>query len=383
VSSLQRSRDDVPLVPGPVIAWRAWALSGHDEMLRLRPVGRFARPWPPRRAVEAACGHWRLHRAPSLGCTCGVHATREPELLRRAHGPAVVGTVALRGTIVEHALGYRARFGYPQRLCLVCPICFWQLGAARSRAPVVVAALRRGPTMPLCDRHLGTAFAVGVSMRRLTPSGDALQALLDLYSIEELSLLDASQVREATEGESPVAEKDRPPDCVDEKLTERRDEESLDGSQRTHETGADLRFSRSEPVTSGFGGLPPLLDAEEARGSNPLAPTRTAGQRPFSPAADLFLSAEERLCSARTWNPAGQTVCGSCGSGAESVMGDGEVDEKLTRAAASAVAASAGSPCPARLEDDPSPCPPSCQERHRRSVCPATQPVREGRGRGA
>jgi hypothetical protein len=100
--------------------------------------------------------------------------------------------VALGGTIVEHASGYRARFGYPQRLCLVCPICFWQLEAARSRAPVVVAALRRGPAMPLCDRHLSTAFAVGVSMRCLTPAGDALQALLDLYGIEDLSLLDAA-----------------------------------------------------------------------------------------------------------------------------------------------------------------------------------------------
>ncbi len=32
---------------------------------------------------------------------------------RRHRGPV--------GTIVEHALGYRARFGYPLRLCLVCP----------------------------------------------------------------------------------------------------------------------------------------------------------------------------------------------------------------------------------------------------------------------
>jgi hypothetical protein len=103
-----------------------------------------------------------------------------------------VGTVALWGTIVEHALGYRARLGYPLGLCLVCPICFWQLGAARSRPPVVVAALRRGPTMPLCDKHLGTAFAVGLSVQRLTPAGDELHALLDLYSVGELSLLEAT-----------------------------------------------------------------------------------------------------------------------------------------------------------------------------------------------
>lgn len=103
-----------------------------------------------------------------------------------------MGTVALWGTIVEHALGYRARLAYPLRLRLVCPICFWQLGVARSRAPVVVAALRRERSMPLCDDHLGTAFAVGLSVQRLTPAGDALDALLDLYGVQELSFLDAT-----------------------------------------------------------------------------------------------------------------------------------------------------------------------------------------------
>ena len=187
-----RARDETPLVPGPVVAWRAWGLSGQCGTLRLRPVGRFARPWPPRRPVEASCGHWRFHRAPRLGCTCGVHATREPELLRRARGPAVVGTVALWGTIVEHALGYRARFGYPLRLCLVCPVCFWQLGAARSRPPVVVAGLDRRQSMPLCDKHLSTASAVGLSVHRLALADDVREALLDTYGLEGLSLLDAT-----------------------------------------------------------------------------------------------------------------------------------------------------------------------------------------------
>jgi hypothetical protein len=188
---MQQSRDETPLVPGPVIAWRAWALSGHEATLRLRPVGRFARSWLPRRPVEASCGHWRLHRAPSIGCTCGVHATRDSELLRRARGPVVVGTVALWGTIVEHALGYRARFGYPLQLCLVCPICFWQLGVG-SEAPVVVAALRGGRNMPLCDRHIKTAFDVGLEVQRLTHAREAFDALLDLYVVDELSIVDAN-----------------------------------------------------------------------------------------------------------------------------------------------------------------------------------------------
>jgi hypothetical protein len=103
-----------------------------------------------------------------------------------------VGTVALWGTIVEHALGYRARFGYPLQLCLVCPICFWQLGPGRSRAPVVLAALGRRRSMPLCDNHLSTASAVGLSVRSLTPADETLDILLDLYGVSELLVLDAT-----------------------------------------------------------------------------------------------------------------------------------------------------------------------------------------------
>lgn len=84
---------------------------------------------------------------------------------------------------------------------------------------------------------------------------------------------------EAAEKGLPVAEKGRPPDCVDGKLTERRDEESLNGIHRTQGTGGDLRFSGFEPVTSGFGRRSHLPDAEEVRGSNPLAPTNVMCRR--------------------------------------------------------------------------------------------------------
>jgi hypothetical protein len=89
---------------------------------------------------------------------------------------------------------------------------------------------------------------------------------------------------------------------VDGKLTERRDEASLDGIERTQETGAELRFLGHKPVTSGFGRRSALLDAEEVRGSNPLAPTKILVTGPF-------LSAE----------PAGSEAPGR------------KVDEKLTR----------------------------------------------------
>jgi hypothetical protein len=46
--------------------------------------------------------------------------------------------------------------------------------------------------MPLCDNHLSTASAVGLSVRNLTPAVDVLDALLDIYGIKELSFVDTS-----------------------------------------------------------------------------------------------------------------------------------------------------------------------------------------------
>jgi hypothetical protein len=196
----------------------------------------------------------------------------------------------------------------PLRLCLVCPVCFWQVGPERSRIPVVVAAVRRRQSMPLCEKHLSTATSVGLSVRRLAPADDVLDALLDIYGVEELSFVDTSI---ASSRRPEPFEPPRAPGCcsrheaesatrvtrepsipmsvrlqrrdrrigrtrsgihVDEKLTERRDEASLDGIEGTHETCAELRFSSHKPVTSGFGRGSALLDAEEVRGSNPLAP---------------------------------------------------------------------------------------------------------------
>jgi hypothetical protein len=60
-------------------------------------------------------------------------------------------------------------------------------------------------------------------------------------------------------GKSPVAGRTGCSNRVDEKLTERRDDASLYGIEGTQETGADLRFSGSEPVTSDFGEVRPCL----------------------------------------------------------------------------------------------------------------------------
>jgi hypothetical protein len=179
------SRED-PLVAGVVTGWRTWALSGPIEAPRLRPVAGNPRPWLPMQPARAVCGKRRFHQAPSLGCTCGLHAAREPELLKRTRDPAVIGTVALWGIVVEHALGFRARWGYPQEVRLVCPICFWRRGVEDLREPAVVGVLRRERLMPLCDAHLDLSLEVSVHLREVIPASDVSNALLKEYRIGAL-----------------------------------------------------------------------------------------------------------------------------------------------------------------------------------------------------
>src|SRR6187402_1951304 len=89
----------------PIQAWRTWTLAGSRD-------GSDVRPWPPRRPAEASCTRHRSHVRPELGCTCGLHAVVHPDELRRTRDPAVLGTVALWGTIVEHERGFRAKLAY-------------------------------------------------------------------------------------------------------------------------------------------------------------------------------------------------------------------------------------------------------------------------------
>src|SRR5439155_20917739 len=88
----------------PIVAWRAWALTGHRDgtELLLRPVAGRSRPWRPMEPAEAACKHARLHGAPNVDCSCGLHGTHDVEILRRTRCPAVLGRVAFWGRVIEH-----------------------------------------------------------------------------------------------------------------------------------------------------------------------------------------------------------------------------------------------------------------------------------------
>jgi hypothetical protein len=172
----------------PILAWRAWALTGHRDgsNLLLRPVAGRSRPWKPLEAAEAGCKHARLHGAPHVSCSCGLHGTHGVEILRRTRTPAVLGRVALWGRVIEHEFGYRAQFGYPQRVALVCQFCFWVWGPLGSR-PAIVGWFPRDELVPLCWGHLEVAQRYGMEPHRLLPAADLDLALRETYAVDALA----------------------------------------------------------------------------------------------------------------------------------------------------------------------------------------------------
>lgn len=173
----------------PIHAWRAWTLAGTRDAgeVRLRPIAGSAKPWLPMEPARAHCSLPRFHAAPNLDCTCGLHATHGPDLLRRTRDPSVLGTVALWGRVVEHEHGYRAEFAYPQRLKLVCYLCFWQWGLSGSE-PEVVARLPLGRMLPLCTEHVDLSERYGFRLRRMFPAREVQARLLGTYAVDLLAV---------------------------------------------------------------------------------------------------------------------------------------------------------------------------------------------------
>jgi hypothetical protein len=126
---------------------------------------------------------------PHFTCTCGLHAVNDPDHLRQSRDPAVLGTVSLWGRIVEHERGFRAELGYPQRLRLLCYLCFWLWGNHAPSDCAVVVRHRGGRMVPLCEPHLELSRRYGYPMRRLLPAGVVESALLSAYAVDPLRLV--------------------------------------------------------------------------------------------------------------------------------------------------------------------------------------------------
>lgn len=179
----------------PVVGWRIWNLAGDASGAVLLPAGSGADEWPHRRPIVARCtvpallvGRKR-HEAPDPSCRCGVYASRSLEIFGR-HRPAwppapVVGRVSLWGRTIEHERGWRARFAYPDRLRLVCPVCAWvEPGPG---VPEVVHAFG-GRLYPFCEQHRGgIELPDGRRTRPIDLDAQILQArMLGGYAVDLL-----------------------------------------------------------------------------------------------------------------------------------------------------------------------------------------------------
>jgi len=180
-------RIDRLLVPDPIVAWRGWSLTGRSDgsKLRIGAVTGRKDTWPPLRATRATCKRGRSHPAPHLGCRCGLYATHNTELLRRTKTPAVIGTIAMWGRVIEHENGYRAQLAYPQRLRLVCSLCFWQWGEHSGR-PEAVAVMPRGRLLPFCAGHLAAARRYGLRWSHAISAASVQDLLQTVYAVDVL-----------------------------------------------------------------------------------------------------------------------------------------------------------------------------------------------------
>lgn len=175
-------------VAEPLHAWRTWTLTGSRDgyEVQLRPIAGDGRPWPTGIPATATCTRRRSHRRPELDCSCGLHAMHDPDLLRRTRDPAVLGSVALWGRVIEHEHGFRAELGYPQRLRLVCYLCFCVWGTRAPSGCAVVVRHRGGRLVPLCEPHLELSLRYGYPTPRLLEAREVEQALLDAYAVDPL-----------------------------------------------------------------------------------------------------------------------------------------------------------------------------------------------------
>jgi hypothetical protein len=175
----------------PIVAWRTWTLVGTRDGsdVRLHPLAGDRRAWPARRPARAHCTRRGRHPVPGLGCTCGWYAMHDREGLRRSRDPAVLGTVAMWGRIVEHSFGYRAEFAYPQRLRLVCFLCLWWRGAERVRDCAVVVRRTGGRLVPICAPDLELCWRYGYPVRRLLDARAVEQTLVSTYAVDLLRTL--------------------------------------------------------------------------------------------------------------------------------------------------------------------------------------------------
>jgi hypothetical protein len=151
----------VPDYAAPIIGWRAWHVVEEDGDLLLSSVV-YPLLWRPGTVTHAECRpfpdagslHPAEHVAPQRDCFCGVYAGTtaqhaEPYLDGYGHligsAPVVLGRVALWGTVVECAEGWRGSHAYPHDLFVPTR------GASRTPDELALGLARYGVPVEILD----------------------------------------------------------------------------------------------------------------------------------------------------------------------------------------------------------------------------------------
>ena len=115
----------IPDYISPIVGYRGWTW----DTMGLKSL--CGERWHPNQSLAARCrasavvgtiagrveGH-DSHDAPQVNCTCGIHAAKSLEHLRKNGYDrcGIYGEVCLWGTVVEHERGWRAQLAYPKNL---------------------------------------------------------------------------------------------------------------------------------------------------------------------------------------------------------------------------------------------------------------------------
>jgi hypothetical protein len=143
----------------PIVAYRVWQW----DAVGLKSLNN--EQWQPDEALQARCrrrvsGVFLTHEAPGDGCSCGVYAAKDLAHLRNI-GYAdygVCGEVYLWGTVVQHALGYRAQYAYPKSIVLPPDTVPFKMSEVESRLQTLMAY---GADISIAGRRGGLAGAGG------------------------------------------------------------------------------------------------------------------------------------------------------------------------------------------------------------------------------
>ena len=100
--------------------------------------------------------------------------------------PRCSGPSALWGRIVEHEHGFRATLAYPQRLRLLCYLCFTLWGRSAPGDCEVVVRHRGGRMVPLCEPHLELSRRYGYRVPRILSARAIESELLATYAVDPL-----------------------------------------------------------------------------------------------------------------------------------------------------------------------------------------------------